>query len=104
VTRAGITMAKQLYRDDRTTLVNGAAKVTGGEYVQYRVTVTSTGGADATTVSITDPIPAEVTYDSATPDAAGWTIVTGAGTLTADLAGTLAAGASRFFWIRVRVN
>ena len=104
VARAGITMAKQLYRDDRTTLVSGVDAVATGEYVQYRVTVTSTGGAAATTVSVTDPVPAEVTYDSATPDAAGWTIVTAAGTLTADLAGTLGSGTSRYFWIRVRVK
>lgn len=104
VARAAITMAKALYRDDRTTLVTGGAAVSTGEYVQYRVTVTSSGGAAANTVSVSDPIPAEVLYDSASPDAAGWTIVTGGGTLTADLAGSLAAGASRFFWIRVRVK
>jgi uncharacterized repeat protein (TIGR01451 family) len=104
VTRAGVTMAKQLYRDDRTTLVTGGAAVSTGEYVQYRVTVTNGGSAGATTVSVADPIPGQVTYDSATPDAAGWTIATAAGTLTANLAGTLAVGASRYFWIRVRVK
>jgi uncharacterized repeat protein (TIGR01451 family) len=104
VARAGMTMSKQLYRDDRTTVVTGTDAVTTGEYVQYRVTVTSTGGADATAVSVTDPIPGAVTYDSATPDAAGWTIATAAGTLTATLAGTLATGTSRYFWIRVQVK
>ena len=103
VTRAGVTMTKQLYRDDRTTLV-GAGAVTTGEYMQYRVTITNGGGAPATAVSVTDPIPNEVTYDSASPDAPGWTIATAGGTLTANLAGTLATGASRFFWIRVRVK
>lgn len=104
VARAGITMAKALYRDDRTTLVTGAAAVSTGEYVQYRVTVTNGGSADATTVSVADPIPGQVTYDSAAPDAAGWTIATAAGTLTANLAGTLTVGGSRYFWIRVRVK
>jgi uncharacterized repeat protein (TIGR01451 family) len=104
VSRAGITMANQLYRDDQTTPVTGADAVSTGEYVQYRVTVTSTGGADAAAVSVTDSIPGEVTYDSASPDAAGWTIATAAGTLTANLAGTLASGMSRYFWIRVRVK
>jgi uncharacterized repeat protein (TIGR01451 family) len=104
VARAGITMTKALYRDDRTTLVTGPSAVSVGEYVQYRVTVTNGGGAAASTVSVSDPIPGQVTYDSATPDAAGWTIVTASGTLTANLAGTLATGASRFFWIRVRVK
>ena len=104
VARAGVTMAKALYRDDRTTLVTGPSAVSVGEYVQYRVTVTNGGSAPATTVSVTDPIPGAVTYDSATPDAAGWTIATASGTLTANLAGTLASGASRYFWIRVRVK
>jgi uncharacterized repeat protein (TIGR01451 family) len=104
VARAGITMAKALYRDDRTTLVTGPSGVSVGEYVQYRVTVTNGGSAPASTVSVADPIPGAVTYDSATPDAAGWTIATAAGTLTANLSGALGAGASRFFWIRVRVK
>jgi uncharacterized repeat protein (TIGR01451 family) len=103
VARAGITMSKQLFRDDRVTPV-GAAAVNVGEYVQYLVVVASSGGADATTVNVTDPIPAAVVYDSVTPDAAGWTIVTAAGTLTASLTGTLAPGSSRFFWLRVRVK
>jgi len=104
VARAGVTMTKQLYRDDRTTLVTGPANVSTGEYVQYRVTLTNGGTASATSLIVTDPIPGAVTYDSATPDAAGWTIATAAGTLTGSLAGTLAVGASRFFWIRVRVK
>src|SRR4051812_288110 len=104
VARAGVTMSKQLYRDDRTTLVTGPAVVSAGEYVQYRVTLTNGGSASATALSVTDPIPGAVTYDSATPDAAGWTIATAAGTLTASLSGTLGVGTSRFFWIRVRVK
>jgi uncharacterized repeat protein (TIGR01451 family) len=104
VARAGITMSKLLYRDDRTTLVTGPAAVLTNEFVQYKVTVTSTGGVPASAVSVADVIPAQVTYDAATGDVAGWTFVKPAGTLTASLTGTLAAGTSRFFWIRVRVN
>jgi uncharacterized repeat protein (TIGR01451 family) len=104
VARAGITMTKQLYRDDRATLVTGAANVSTGEYVQYRVTLTNGGTASARLLGLSDPIPGAVTYDSATPDAAGWTIATAAGTLSASLSSTIAAGASRFFWIRVRVK
>jgi uncharacterized repeat protein (TIGR01451 family) len=104
VARAGITMTKALYRDDRTTLVTGPSGVSVGEYVQYKVTVTNGGGAAASAVSVSDPIPGQVTYDSASPDAAGWTIATAAGTLTASLAAPLPAGTSRFFWIRVRVK
>jgi uncharacterized repeat protein (TIGR01451 family) len=104
VIRAGLTMTKALYRDDQTTLVTGPAGVSDGEYVQYKVTLTSTGAAGATTVHVTDSVPAAVTYVTATGDAAGWTIVNAAGTVTADLTGVLATGQSRFFWIRVRVK
>jgi uncharacterized repeat protein (TIGR01451 family) len=103
VVRAGIAMSKQLYRDDQTTLVVGA--VSPGEYVQYKVTVTNTGAAGATAVSVSDPVPGAVTHIANTPDAAGWTITAPpAGTITASLAGTLAASSSRYFWIRVRVK
>ncbi|MFL5608322.1 MAG: hypothetical protein ACJ8AD_17850 [Gemmatimonadaceae bacterium] len=103
VVRAGISMSKQLYRDDQTTLVVGG--VAPGEYVQYKVTVTNTGSAAASAVSISDPVPSAVTHIANTPDAVGWTMtVPPAGTITASLAGTLAAASSRYFWIRVRVK
>jgi uncharacterized repeat protein (TIGR01451 family) len=104
VIRAGISMSKQLYRDDQTTLVTGPAGVRPGEYVQYKVTVTSSGGAPANSVSVSDVLPAAVTYTSSAGDAAGWTISNAAGTVTANLGGALAAGAARYFWIRVRVK
>ncbi len=104
VGRAGLAMAKQLYRDDRTTLVSGGTTVGTGEYVQYRVTVSSTGAADATTVNVNDVIPAEVTYDTASGDVAGWGFSLGGSTLTASLTGVLTTGTSRYFWIRVRVK
>jgi uncharacterized repeat protein (TIGR01451 family) len=103
VARAGITMAKALYRDDQTTPV-GVGAVSTNEYVQYRVTVSSTGAADATAVSVADVIPAQVTYVTATGDAVGWGFATVGSTLTATLAGTLLTGTSRYFWIRVRVK
>jgi uncharacterized repeat protein (TIGR01451 family) len=104
VARAGLSMAKQLYRDDQTTLVSGG--VATGEYVQYRVAVTSTGAADATSVSVADNIPAQVTFITATGDLVGWTFAPAvpSPTLTATLAGTLSSGTSRHFWIRVRVK
>jgi uncharacterized repeat protein (TIGR01451 family) len=104
VARAGLSVGKQLYRDDQATLVTGAAQVATGEFVQYRVTVTSTGAAAASAVSVADVIPAQVTYNTATGDAAGWTFATAGTTLTATLTGTLASGASRYYWIRVRVK
>ena len=104
VGRAGIAMAKLLYRDDQTTLVNGAAKVSAGEFVQYRVTVTSTGVAAAASVIVADVIPAQVTYNTATGDVPGWSFGLAGSTLTANLAGTLAPSTSRYFWIRVQVK
>jgi uncharacterized repeat protein (TIGR01451 family) len=104
VARAGITMTKALYRDNQTTLVTGPAGVQPGEFVQYKVTVTSSGGAPANSVSVSDVLPAAVTYTSSAGDAAGWTISNAAGTVTANLSGALAAGAARYFWIRVRVK
>ena len=104
VARAGLAIAKQLYRDNQTTLVSGA--VATGEYVQYRVMVTSTGVADATAINVADAIPAQVTYVTAAGDIAGWSFAPAvpSPTLTATLAGALAAGTSRYFWVRVRVK
>jgi uncharacterized repeat protein (TIGR01451 family) len=104
VIRAGLTITKQLYRDDQTTLITPVAKVSPGEFVQFKVTVTATGVAGTTLVHVTDPVPATVTYNSATGDLVGWTLTQAAGTVTGDLAGTLATGQTRFFWIRVQVQ
>lgn len=104
IIRAGIVMTKQLYRDDQVTLIGPTDKVNPGEFVQFKVTVTSSGGAAATTVHVTDALPGAVIFDSYAGDAAGWTVSNTAGTITADLSGTLATGASRFFWIRVKVR
>ena len=102
VVRPSLTLTKQAYRDNQTTLVT--TTVLPGEYIQYKITVTNSGTAPSSTVSVSDPLPAQVTYDSYTTDGAGWTITQVGGTVTGDLAGTLAGGASRFFWIRVKVN
>lgn len=104
VVRAGLTMSKQLYRDDQTTLVTPAAGVKPGEFVQYKVMVTSTGGAGASSVSVSDPIPGAVTFVTATGDTAGWTITNAANTVAASLSGALASGSTRYFWIRVQVK
>lgn len=112
VIRAAISMTKEVYRDDATTLVGGPAssdRVLPGEYIRYKITVTNTGGAAATLTGtgygITDALPSAVTYVSTADDgSAGWTISETTGTVRATLSGTLAAGATRFFWIRVRVK
>lgn len=106
VIRAAISMTKQVYLDNQTTEVTGT--VLPGDYIQYKITVTNTGGAAATLTGtgygISDPLPSQVTYVSASGDAAGWTISESAGTVSAALTGTLAPAASRFFWIRVQVK
>jgi uncharacterized repeat protein (TIGR01451 family) len=100
---ASVSMTKEVFRDNQTTAVAGTDRVLPGEYVQYRITVTNTGASAASNVSVSDPLPAQVTYQAASGDAAGWTIGESSGTVTAGLA-SLAPAASRFFWIRVRVK
>lgn len=104
VVRAALTIAKAAFRDNQTTAITASDRVLPGEYIQYRITVTNTGGAAAATVAVSDVLPAEVTYVSTSPDAAGWTINQSAGTVSASLSGTLATSASRYFWIRVRIK
>jgi uncharacterized repeat protein (TIGR01451 family) len=103
VVRAGLSMTKKLYKADQTTLIVSGSQVAPGDTVNYLVSVVATGAAGSTLVHISDPIPAGVSFLSSTGDAAGWTISQSGGVVTADLAGTLAAGATRFFWIRVKV-
>ncbi|HEX8211991.1 MAG TPA: hypothetical protein VF584_17575 [Longimicrobium sp.] len=111
VVRAAISMTKEVFDDNQTTAIGGplsSDRVLPGQYIQYKVTVTNTGGAAATLTGtgfgITDALPSQVTYVSTSSDAAGWTITESSGTVSAALTGTLAPGASRFFWIRVRVK
>jgi uncharacterized repeat protein (TIGR01451 family) len=103
VIRAAMAIAKLAYRDDQTTAI-GAGTVQPGEYIQYKVTVTNNGAAAAASVQINNPVAAELTYVSASGDAAGWTFNYATGTLTADLSGTLATSASRYIWIRVQIK
>lgn len=109
VIRAAISMTKEAFRDNQTTAINNTTdRVLPGEFIQYRVTVTNTGAAAATLTGtgygISDPLPSQVTYVSSAGDAAGWTISESSGTVTAKLTGTLAAAASRHFWVRVQVK
>jgi uncharacterized repeat protein (TIGR01451 family) len=100
---ASVSMTKEAFRDNQTSAIGGSDRVLPGEYIQYRITVTNTGASAASNVSVSDPLPAQVTYQSASGDAAGWTIGEASGTVTAALP-SLAPAASRYFWIRVRVK
>ena len=103
VIKPALTMTKAAFRDDQTTAVTGT--VVPGEYIWYQITVTNGGTAAASSVSINDPLPAAVTYDSAAGDvAADWTISEASGTVSASLTGTLATGTSRSIWVRVRIK
>lgn len=107
VVKAALTITKVAYRDDQTTVVNNTTdRVLPGEYLQYKITVTNTGGADAATVSISDALPGTyVTYVSANGDVgADWAISEAAGTVTANLTPALPASQSKFIWVRVQVK
>jgi uncharacterized repeat protein (TIGR01451 family) len=105
VTKAAVTIAKTAWDSAQTTQLTLASLVKPGQLIRYKVTVSNGAtAAPASTVKITDALPAEVTYVSAAGDLAGWTIAQSAGTVTADLSGTLAANTSRFIWITVRVK
>ncbi len=104
VIRPSLTMLKEAFRSDQLTPIGVSDVVLPGESIQYRITVTNTGTAPSSAVQITDPLPAQLTYQNATGDVAGWTFGFAGNTVTADLAGTLAVGASRFIWVQAQVN
>ena len=106
VVKAALTMTKVAYRDDQATVINNTTdRVLPGEFIQYKITVTNGGLASASTVSITDALPAAVTYNAASGDVgADWSISQAAGTVTANLIPALASSTSRFIWIRVQVK
>ncbi len=104
VVRPALTIAKVAYRDDQTTVIGGADRVLPGDTIQYRITVTNSGSAAADSVHVDDLLPAQLTFVSATGDAPGWTFNNSGNDVDADLSGSLAALASRYFWIRATVN
>jgi uncharacterized repeat protein (TIGR01451 family) len=104
VIRPALSMAKAAYRDNQSTLLGVGDVVLPGEYIQYKITVSNGGAAAASVVHIDDLLPTEVTFQSATGDLAGWTFANTGNDVDADLTGTLAPSASRFIWIRVRIN
>ena len=75
-----------------------------GEFIQYKVTVTNDGSATASTVQVTDNLPATLTYNTSTNDVGTWTFTGAGNNRTADLTTTLAPAASASFWIRAQVN
>ena len=106
VVKAALAMTKVAYRDNQTTIINNTTdRVLPGEFIQYKITVSNSGLASASTVSITDALPAEVTYNAASGDVpADWSISQLTGTVTANLTPALASAGSRYIWIRVQVK
>jgi uncharacterized repeat protein (TIGR01451 family) len=106
VVKAALSITKVAYRDNQSTVINNTTdRVLPGEYIQYKITVTNTGLATASTVALSDVLPAQVTWQSSTADVpAEWALSQVAGTVTGTLTPTLAAAASRFIWIRVQVK
>jgi uncharacterized repeat protein (TIGR01451 family) len=103
VVRPSLAITKAAYLDDQVTLVSGT--VLPGQYVQYKVTVTNNGAAAATSVSVTDAIPAQLTYISNTNVGGAWSSINyAAGTVTATLSGSLAPAGTATFWLRVQVK
>jgi uncharacterized repeat protein (TIGR01451 family) len=99
-----LTLTKAAYLDDGVTPVAGT--VVPGQIIRYRVTVTNTGNTDATTVQVTDPLPAQVTYVS-TSSTVGWSLSVVGQNITANYTGNgglLAATTGATFEVRVSIN
>jgi large repetitive protein len=101
---AGLTMSKTAFVDDQTSEITSLMTVLPGDFIQYRIAVTNNSSITAQSVRITDALPAQLLYVDATGDTAGWTFAHAGGTVTADLAGELAPGDTRFIWIRAQVR
>lgn len=105
VIRPALTIVKEAWLGDRSAQIAG--DVLPGDFIEYHVTVTNTGTAPASSVVVTDDLQvADVTFISTENTGAAWSSISFASpTVTATLAGPLAAGGgSAEFWIRVQVN
>jgi len=103
VIRPLLVVDKTAFRDNQTTPI-GSGTVVPGEFIQYKITVTNSGSAPASTVHVADALPTQLTFVATTADGAGWTLANVANSVTGDLTSPLAAGTSRFFWIRASVK
>jgi uncharacterized repeat protein (TIGR01451 family) len=104
VIRPALTIVKEAWLGDRSAQISG--NVLPGDFIEYHVTVTNTGTAPAASVVVTDDLQvANVTFVSTENTGGAWTSIAFASpTVTATLNGSLAAGGSAEFWIRVQVN
>lgn len=105
VVKPAITVVKEAYRDDGTTLIGASDSVVPQEFIRYKITVTNSGAAAAQTVVVDDVVPAELqSVVASDPTAAGWNFTgTSGNTVKATLA-SLAGGGSAEVWIRAQVK
>jgi uncharacterized repeat protein (TIGR01451 family) len=104
VIKPNLSLSKAAYLDDGVTPV--ASGVVPGQIIRYRFTVTNSGATSASSVQVTDALPAQVTYVS-TSSSTGWTVSVTGQNVTANYTGTggvLAASASATFELRVSIN
>jgi len=102
-----LTITKQAWLGDRSAQIAGT--VLPGDFIEYRVEVTNAGGADATSVVVTDALPGEVAFISSEDPGASFASIVHSGeptggTVTATLSGALATGNSAVFWVRTQVQ
>src|SRR2546427_508524 len=104
VIKPNVALTKAAYLDDGVTPVSSG--VVPGQVIRYRFTVTNSGGTSASSVQVTDALPAQVTYVS-TSSSTGWSVSVSGQNVTANYTGTggvLAASSSATFELRVSVN
>ena len=103
VIEADLSITKVAYRSDRVTPI-GAGLVLPNEVIEYLVTVTNDGGATASSVVVTDNLPATLTYVTSLDVVGTWTVGGSGNNRTFTLTTTLASLASGSFWIQASVN
>ncbi len=104
VIEADLSITKVAYESTRTTPI-GASLVLPDDFIEYLVTVTNDGTAQAADVVVTDDLPATLTYISRLNVVGTWDVTGTDNDKTFTLnPGTLNAGASVSFWIRAQVN
>lgn len=99
IATASTTVNPQL--DLSITKTDSADPATNGSTLTYTITVTNAGPSAATNVRVTDVLPSQLTFVSAS--ASQGTVSNAAGTLTGSL-GTIASGASVTMTINSTVN
>ncbi len=105
VVQPSLVITKEAFRDDKVTPIGGGDEVIPEEFIQYKVSVTNNGTADAQSVQVVDALPPQVTYQSTSDPNGGWSISEAGGTVTAVLSQVLdPSGGTAFFWIRVKVD